>query len=93
MNFKPILDMRATSMSKAFFLNALILAIVAAGSIELRNVIEIRVETKKLSRLRKVVLTTIGSFIMGMLTYILIRFIFGYGEGLIGRPPFSKTLL
>ena len=93
MNFKPILEMRATTMSKAFFLNALILAIVAAASIELRRLIEIRAETKGLSRFRKMLLTTLGSFIIGMITYIITRFIFGYGEGLIGRPPFSKTLL
>lgn len=93
MNFKPILDMRATTISRAFFLNALILAIVAATSIEVRELIEIRGETKDLSRFRKVLLTITLSFIMGMLTYILIRFTFGYGEGLIGRPPFFKTLL
>ena len=93
MTFRPLIDLRATTIKRAFFLNALLLAIIAATSIELRKLIEERVETKDLSRTRKVILTIIGSFLMAFITYILIRLIFGYGEGLIGKPPFAVHLL
>ena len=93
MKFTPLIDMRATTIRKAFFLNALLLGVIAATSIELRKLIEERVETKDLSRPRKVLLTIIGSFLMAFLTYLIIRIIFGYGEGLVGRPPFATNLL
>jgi len=85
--------MRSTTIGRAFFLNALILAIIAAASIELRRFIEERIETKKLTRTIKMLLTTSGSFIIGILTYLIIRIIFGYGDGLIGKPPFFKNLI
>lgn len=93
MNFAPIIDMRSTTIARAFFLNALILAIIAAASIELRRFIEERIETKDLSRSKKMIVTTGGSFIIGIVTYLLIRIVFGYGEGLIGKPPFFKNLV
>jgi len=93
MPFKPLIDMRATTIRKAFFLNAIVLAAVATVSIELRRYLDIRKETKGLSEIKKFTITMIGTFIIGVLIYLITRIIFGFGEGLLATPPFTKTLL
>jgi hypothetical protein len=93
MSFKPILNLRATTIAKAFLLNAIVLSIIAAGSIELRRYLDIRKETKGLTRLQKVIITISGTFIIGVAVYILARISFGFGEGLMATPPFSTKLI
>ncbi len=93
MPFKPIFDMRATTIRKAFFLNAIVLAAVATVSIELRRYLDIRKETKGLSESKKFAITMIGTFIIGVIIYLITRIMFGFGEGLLATPPFTKTLL
>ena len=93
MTFRPIIDLRSTTIRKAFLLNAIVLATVATVSIELRRYLDIRKETKGLTEVQKMGLTMIGTFVMGLLIYILTRLIFGYGEGLLASPPFSRKLL
>jgi len=93
MPFKPVLNLRATTIFKAFILNALVLAAIASMSIELRRYLEVRKETKGLTRLKKMGLTMLGTFFIGLIIYILARKLMGFGEGLLASPPFSKKLL
>ena len=92
MVFRPLIDMRSTTIRNAFFLNAIVLAAIATASIELRRFIDIRKETKRLSETKKFIITMIGTFLIGMLIYIIFRIVFGFGEGLLANPPFTKTL-
>lgn len=92
MVFRPLIDMRATTISKAFFLNAIVLAAIATASIELRRYIDIRKETRGLSKTKKFIITMIGTFLIGILIYVIFRIVFGFGEGLLASPPFTKTL-
>ena len=91
MKFKPIIDFRATSIWKAFILNAIVLCCIATASIELRRYLDVEEETKGLSTSRKVIITMLGTFLIGMIIYVIIRFIFGFGEGLLACEPFSKS--
>lgn len=92
MPFKPIFNLRSTTIRKSFILNAIVLALIATLSIELRRYLDIRKETKRLRILTKIWITLLGTFVIGLIIYILIRLIFGFGEGMLATPPFSKTL-
>ena len=92
MSFKPILNLRATTIRKAFLLNAIVLAIIAAGSIELRKYLDYIKETKGLNRIQKMSITIAGTFIIGMIIYLLARCFLGFGEGLLATKPFSNLL-
>ena len=91
MVFKPVIDFRATSIWKAFLLNAIVLASIATLSIELRRYLDIQEETKGLSTTRKVIITMLGTFLIGILIYVVIRSLFGFGEGLLACEPFSRS--
>ena len=93
MSFKPIFNLRATTIKKAFLLNAIVLALIASLSIELRRYLDIRKETKSLTDIHKIIITMIGTFIIGIIIYIIIRYLFGFGEGLLASKPFSKYLI
>ena len=93
MTFRPLIDLRSTTIRKAFLLNAIVLAAVATVSVELRRYLDVKKETKGLTEVQKMGLTMIGTFVIGILIYILTRLIFGYGEGLLASPPFSRKLL
>ena len=92
MKFKPLFDLRSTTIIKAFLLNAIVLSIIASLSIELRNKIDIREETKGLTESNKLLLTMIGTFFMGIIVYVIIRLLFGFGDGLMAK-ELSETLL
>ena len=93
MPFKPIINLRATTIAKAFVLNAVVLAIIAACSIELRNYLDVRKQTKGLTRFQKMGITMTGTFIIGFFVYVIARLLLGFGEGLLADPPFSKKLI
>ena len=92
MKFKPIFDIRSTTIVKAFVLNAVVLSIIASLSIELRNILDVRAETKGLTERNKLLLTMLGTFIMGIIVYFIIRVLFGFGDGLLAT-SLSKNLL
>jgi len=87
MIFKPLINLRSTTIFKAFLLNALMLALVAGMSIELRRYMDIRAQTKNLSSFRKMIITIIGTIIIGFTLFILARFLLGYGGGLLAPSP------
>ena len=83
MTFKPLFDFRATSITKAFLLNALVLCFIAALSIELRRYLDILSETKDLKEVQKLFITIGGTFLMGLIIYIICRLILGFGDGML----------
>ena len=83
MTFKPLLPFRTTTIPKTFIINSLVLSIIAALSIELRQYLDIRAETKGLTELQKLYITMFGTFLMGLIIYIVCRLIFGFGEGMM----------
>ena len=86
MTFTPLVDFRSTTIFKAFILNAFLIALVAGMSIELRGYIDVRKETKDLPRLRKMLITIVGTILIGLTLFILGRFFVGYGGGLLAPP-------
>jgi hypothetical protein len=93
MPFKPLINLRTTTIAKAFFINAIVLSVIAACSIELRRYLDSIKETKKLSRLQKIIITISGTFFIGVIVYILARISFGFGGGMLDTQPFSKKLI
>ncbi len=92
MTFQPVFNMRATTIRKAFILNAIVLAAVATLSIELRRYLDRRKETKGLTEAKKIGITMVGTFFIGVIIYITTRKLFGFGEGLIAIHPFAGKL-
>jgi len=83
--------MRATTVRRAFFLNAFVAAAIAALSIELRRFVDIREETRDLPRASKVTLTAAGAFVVALVIYLTTRFVFGFGGGMLAsakRSPY-----
>ena len=93
MTFKPVFNLRSVTIRKAFILNAIVLAFIAPLSNELRRYLDIRKETKDLSEIRKIAITVVGTFFIGIFIYVVIRFFFGFGEGLLANKPFSRKLI
>lgn len=99
-------NFEATSFLKAFLLNALALAIVAVGAIELRQALNDDkgnaylffnnlLSGKTMSEIQKGGIVFISSFIFSIVTYLLMYLIFGYGGGLLSvkatlKPSFKK---
>jgi len=86
MTFSSLIDFRSTTIFKAFVLNSLFIALVAGMSIELRNYMDVREQTKHLSRFRKMLITIVGTIFIGFSLFLLGRFILGYGGGLLAPP-------
>ena len=96
----------ATSLLKAFLLNALALAIVAVGAIELRQLLSDEksnaylffksfLDGETLSEIQKGFIVFASSFVFSIITYIAMYFLFGYGGGLLSAkaalsPQFRK---
>ena len=86
----------ADSFLNAFVLNALAVAIVAASSVELRQLLNDEksntyaffntlLQGKVLSELEKSIIVFSGSFIIAMATYLLLYIIFGFGGGMLAQ--------
>ena len=84
----------ATSFIKAFLLNALAVALVAATGIELRQLLD---EEKSLAYLffnnvflggglteaDKAMIVFLGTFVFALVVYIVMYLLFGYGGGML----------
>ena len=91
MPFKPIFNLRPTTIMKAFFLNALLIGIISALTIETRSILNEHAYTKDLpDRPHKVIVTTLASVTIGFFAYILCRYLFGLGGGMLA-PKKSLT--
>ena len=84
----------ANSFINAFVLNALAVAIVAASSVELRQLLNNEkgntyaffnslLKGKALTELQKSIIVFLGSFTIALATYVLLYLIFGFGGGML----------
>ena len=85
--YKPVVDLRPTTIMKAFILNSILLGIVTALTIEVRR----KVDTFKQSEGRKVFVTATMSVMISLIAYILCRFLFGLGDGMLASPPWKTS--
>ena len=84
MAFKPLMNFRGTTMARAFLINALLIAITTALTIEVRRIIQHHKYTKELpDRPHKVLVTATASFLFALTAYIAARLIFGSGGGML----------
>ena len=84
----------ANSILKAFILNAIAVALVAACSVELRQLLNEEksgtyiffnnfLSAGKLSEVQKASIVFIGSFVFALLTYLFLFILFGFGGGML----------
>ena len=94
MKFKPLINFRGTTIARAFFINALLIAITTALTIEVRRIIQHHKYTKELpDRPHKVVVTALASLIIGLIAYYGARVIFGIGGGMLAPSNAYRTFL
>lgn len=91
----PIIkNFHATTLIKAYILNALAVALVAAGGIELRTLLNDEksnaylffngvIGSGKLTDFEKTVIVFAGSFIIAMFAYTMLYILFGFGGGML----------
>lgn len=80
----PIIqNFRANTITKAFILNALAIAITAALSIELRRILNRKLTNT--NDVTKTLIVFVFAFVIAIFTYTLLHVIFGYGGGMLSR--------
>ena len=78
-------------MARAFILNAILVGITTVLTIEVRKIVDENKYTKGFpDRPHKVFITTIFSVLIGILSYTIIRFVFGAGGGMLA--PFKNLI-
>jgi hypothetical protein len=84
MAFKPLMNFRGTTMARAFFINALLIAITTALTIEVRRIIQHHKYTKEMpDRPHKVLVTATASLLFTLTAYYIARVLFGVGGGML----------
>ena len=85
--FKSLIEFRGTTILKAFIINSIIVGIVAALTVETRNKLNEHMFNPYFPKeIHKVIVTMIVSFLISMVTYIIMRLLFGtYGGALDGK--------
>lgn len=86
--FPLIKNFRATTLRRAFLINAIAVAIIAALTIEVRLYIKQNARKKnlyfyKVPHFQKVMFVIISSFLIAMIVYLMLNGISGYGGGLV----------
>lgn len=87
-------NLRATTIPKAYFLNAVAVAIIAALSIETRQLLNDEksnfysyfnelLSGKGLTETQKVFIVFASSFIIAIVTYLIMFLLFDYGRGML----------
>ena len=86
---KPLITdkFRATTIPKAFLLNAIVISVIATIAIEVRFALD-KDTSKNLTEAGKGGIIFITTFIGGLLTYSIMYILFNYGSGMLG----SKNL-
>ncbi len=84
MAFKPVINYRPTTIGRAFLLNAIFIGITSAFTIEARRIFNTNPYTKDLpDRPHKLAATVLASICIGFTAYLLCRFLFGLGGGML----------
>ncbi len=81
-----ISGLQATSVWKAFFLGSLILALVSVGAVEAREYVQNEGWFENKHEIIKALGTFLVSFFVGIICYLLMYALFGYGGGMLISP-------
>ena len=94
MGFKPLLSYRGTTIARAFLLNAILIGVTTAFTIEVRRTVNESRYTKDFPDIpHKVLATAFASTLIGLTAYILLRILFGTGGGMLApTKPYSAFL-
>jgi len=102
MNIFPIFkNLQATSLFKAFIVNAIVAAIIATLTIELRFKLEDDTSnyytfskklfnTEKLNVIHKIIIVFGSSFLVSFIIYHIMLLFFSYGGGMLTTKVFKK---
>jgi|TARA_R110001599_G_scaffold28013_1_gene97481 hypothetical protein len=93
MSFNPLFpSMRGTTIFKAFILNALVIGIISAITVEARRVVDFEEYKMYFTDTRhKILATTITGVLAALITMISIRYLFGYGSGSLAAKQSRQT--
>ena len=82
--FNSLFKFRGTNIAKAFLINAVIVGIISALTIEIRRILDDE-EFKEFlpNRIHKVTVTMIISIFVGMTAFIAMRLLFGTYAGVL----------
>ena len=84
MGFKPLLSFRGTTIARAFLLNAILIGITTALTIEVRRTVNENRYTKDFPDVpHKVLATAFASILIGLTAYLSLRILFGSGGGML----------
>ncbi len=85
--FRGLIEFRGTTIMKAFFINSIIVGIIAALTIETRRKLdEANFKSYLPQEYHKVLVTMVFSTLVGILTLIVMRLVFGtYAGALDGK--------
>ena len=94
MKFRPLISFRGTTMARAFLLNAILIGITTALTIEVRKIVDENRYTKDFpDRPHKVVAVAIISILIGLCGYLFLRAVFGAGGGMLApHKPYTHFL-
>jgi hypothetical protein len=84
MRFKPLINFRGTTIARAFLLNAILIGITTAFTIEVRRTVNESRYTKDFPDVpHKVLATALASILIGLTSYVFLRILFGSGGGML----------
>ena len=84
MGFKPLLSFRGTTIARAFLLNAILIGITTALTIEVRRTVNENRYIKDFPDVpHKVLATAFASILIGLTAYLSLRILFGSGGGML----------
>jgi hypothetical protein len=94
--FPLTVGLRGTTILKAFFLNAMVLSIVSALSIEVRQLLDEWGRKAKggwaLSDTVKTAIVAVSAFSVAISVYLVMWMLVGYGGGLIASQELSRFM-
>ena len=94
MGFQPLFSVRATTIIRAFLLNALLIGITTAFTIEARRIFNESKYTRDLpDRPHKLAATAVVSVAVGFTSYVVLRYLFGFGGGMLAPSKAYPTFL
>jgi len=91
--FEPLMKFRGTTFLKSFLLNAFFVGFIAGLTFEFRKIIDEHRYMRELPDIPHRLAATIGlSTVAGLITFFIMRFLTGTGEGMLDSNYMRPTL-
>ena len=81
--FTPVYNLKPTTITKAFILNALVTTIITVFTITIKKIIETHHLTKNYSEPQKIAIHMFVTFFTSILLFLFFRFLLGFGGGML----------